>query len=208
MMGDHTNVDANDELYFLLEYTSGRDYSFSRANQLIANLKKKPSRPEKELYWKGRAISQCSVVLSTVLNSAWLDIGTLVPVPCSKAKGHPDYDDRLTRVCRGIRPAKPPNVRELVIQTKTLDASHEAEQQGKMRATVAELLDVYSIDEALAQPTPASIVIVDDMLTVGTHYRAMHTILRRRFSNTPIAGLFITRRVFPSAAEDFEDLPD
>lgn len=65
------------------------------------------------------------------------------------------------------------------------------------RVAVVELLEVYSIDESLANPEPKVIGIVDDMLTAGTHYRAMHTILKIRFPHAHIIGLFVARRIFP-----------
>ena len=47
------------------------------------------------------------------------------------------------------------------------------------------------------RPFPREIGIVDDVLTAGTHYRAMHDTLRERFPQVPIIGIFIARRVFP-----------
>lgn len=73
------------------------------------------------------------------------------------------------------------------------------------RPGVEDLLAIYAIDEALAQPAPAVIGIFDDALTAGTHYRAMETALRNRFPGVPIFGFFIARRVFATA--DFEDWP-
>jgi hypothetical protein len=45
-------------------------------------------------------------------------------------------------------------------------------------------------------PAPQAIGIFDDVLTVGTHFVAMKTILARRFPTIPIVGIFIARRVF------------
>jgi hypothetical protein len=126
-----------------------------------------------------------------------------VPVPGSKALGHPDHDDRIERICRAMR-QPPPDVRALVIQTESTTASHEAEE-GE-RVTVEDLLSVYEINEALAAPPPTSIAIVDDVLTAGTHYRAMHITLAARFPNVPLIGLFIARRVFPDDDFGFENL--
>jgi hypothetical protein len=39
----HYNLTADDKCYFLHEYTSGKNYTFSETNRLISNLKKKPS---------------------------------------------------------------------------------------------------------------------------------------------------------------------
>lgn len=192
---DHFHLTAADTCFFLFEYTSHRDYSFSQTNNLISNLKKKPSQAATSGYhYKTRAIATCAQSLAAALNPAWLDSATLVPVPGSKAHNDPDFDDRVERICRQLR-IPSPDVRNLVIQTASTTASHEV-GQGE-RVTVHELLGIYQIHEALAQPAPQSIGIVDDVLTAGTHYRAMHTILTARFPNVPIVGIFIARRVFP-----------
>lgn len=55
--GVHHHLAAADNCYFFFEYTSGRNYSFSETNQLIANLKKPPSRRGRSEYqYKERAI--------------------------------------------------------------------------------------------------------------------------------------------------------
>lgn len=193
--GDHYHLTADDNCYYLFEYTSHRDYSFSSTNNLISNLKKKPSyAAQPGFFYKARAIASCGQSLRRTLNPEWLDFATLVPVPGSKAAGHPDHDDRVEKICRLVRDP-PPDVRNLVVQTRSINASHEVGQGA--RVSVEELLDVYRVDEACTQPLPRAIGIVDDVLTAGTHYRAMHTILSQRFPGTPIVGIFVARRVFP-----------
>jgi len=39
------------------------------------------------------------------------------------------------------------------------------------RHTIQELVGNYEIDEELADPRPTHIVIFDDMMTAGTHFR-------------------------------------
>lgn len=201
---DHSRLTADDTCYYLFEYTSHRGYSFSGTNQLIANLKKKPSAAGQQGYhYKGRAIAACARHLGAALNPDWLAQATLVPVPGSKVLGHPDHDDRIERICRAMR-QPPPDVRALVVQTESTTASHEAEE-GE-RVTVEDLLSVYEINEALAAPAPSSIAIIDDVLTAGTHYRAMQIVLSARFPNVPLIGLFVARRVFPDNEFEFDDL--
>lgn len=194
-IGAHFHLRPDDECYFLFEYTSGLDYSFSATNSLISNLKKKPTQSGKHGYhYKARAVGESSRYLAGAINPEWLKTATIVPVPCSKAIGHPDYDDRMTRICRGVRPAPPLDVRELVVQSESLTSAHEAEEG--QRPTVEELLRIYRTNEALSVPVPTAIGIFDDVLTAGVHYRAMHTVLSQRFPNVPIIGVFIARRVF------------
>src|SRR3546814_2251639 len=92
----------------------------------------------------------------------------------------------MERICRLMR-QPPPDVRALVRQVASTTASHEAGQG--VRVTVEQLLELYSVNEAIASPAPQAIGIVDDVLTAGTHYRAMHSVLAARFPNVPIIGL-------------------
>ncbi len=192
---DHAHLTAEDECYYFLEYTSRRDYRFSKANDIISNLKKKPSNNGRADYkYKLRVMQQASNAFRGALNTEWLDQATLVPVPGSKAMAHPDYDNRMEQICRNIRNGV--DVRNLVVQRDSTVASHEAGSSN--RITVDELLQLYEIDEGLTEPSPTDIAVFDDVLTAGTHFRAMKTVLAARFPGVRITGMFIARRVFPS----------
>lgn len=191
---DHFHLTDDDECFYFLEYTSGRNFSFSKANSIISNLKKKPSNSARADYQhKLRVMKEASNTFRSALNADWLNQATLVPVPGSKALGHPDYDNRMELICRGIQNGL--DVRNLVIQQTSTEASHEA--AGGARISLEDLLDIYSIDENQTDPQPSDIAIFDDVLTAGTHFRAMKTILSERFPNARITGMFIARRIFP-----------
>ena len=193
-IADHTYLKEGDVCLYLHEYTSRSGYSFGPANDLISNLKKPVNRRHKPEYaYKMQAITTCSNLITAALNTEWLKIGTLVPTPPSKAKDDRLYDDRLIQVCKGVIS----DVREIVRQKATIRSAHENPDN---RPTVAELEAIYEIDETFSSPTPKSIAIVDDVLTAGTHFRAMHNVLIRRFPTVPMAGIFIARRVFPNNA--------
>lgn len=191
--GDHTRLNGNDKCYHLWEYTSGQNYKASAVNDLISNFKKKPTASPAVLRHKDRAIQSCATDLQSSLNSGWLSSATIVPVPGSKDQEHPDYDDRLVRLARLL--GAHVDVRQLVRQTGSYTAAHEA---GADRVTVEDLVSRYVIDERLAEPEPRSIGILDDVLTAGTHYRAMHTVIEARFPHANIVGIFLARRVFPN----------
>ena len=195
-IGDHPHLTAADECYFMFEYTSGKKYDYSATNSLISNLKKKPgSSSFAELQYKDGAIQQCATSISVALNREALPSWTIVPVPPSKHKADPAYDDRLLRVCKLIGATQALDIRELVVQSASTVAAHEAGVGPRL--TVSDLVHLYAIDETVAQPTPLNILVVDDVLTAGTHYRAMHTVLSQRFPGVPTNGIFIARRVFP-----------
>lgn len=163
------------------------------------NLKKKPSERKIKSGWhyKELAIKQSSKEFAFALDAKWLDEATLIPIPGSKARDHPDYDDRMEKICKGIRGGL--DVRSIVKQITSMDASHTA--SGGNRASVEELIANYKIDETLTDPAPVNIGIFDDVLNVGRHYRAMHTVLSQRFPKVPITGIFVARTIRPNPFE-------
>jgi predicted amidophosphoribosyltransferase len=64
----------------------------------------------------------------------------------------------------------------------------------------------YIIDEQLVTPPPQTILVIDDVLTTGCHFKAMKQVLLNRFPNTAIIGMFIARRV--PEADDLDDFFD
>lgn len=196
----HHQIREEDECFFLHEYTANKGFAFSNTNSLISNLKKKPSESHKPGYHhKARCIRQAAQMFAATLNPAWLETATIVPIPGSKARDDPDYDDRMERICHGI--GYKLDVRTLVKQNASTRASHEAGPGN--RVTLEELLGVLNVDEDLTEPEPVNIGVFDDVLTNGTHFRAIHTILSQRFPNVPISGFFIARTVHPNPFEDF-----
>ena len=196
-IGDHYYLEATDVCLFLREYTSGKDYSFSATNNLISNLKKKPSRlGMPDYHYKLQAISQCAAWLGPSFNPAWLHGATLVPVPPSKPKGDPEYDDRILKICQSISVEFPLDIRELVVQRQALRAAHESAGN---RPTIDEIVANYDIDETKTTPIPSRVAIVDDVLTAGTHFKAMQHVLIHRFPSIIIVGVFIARRVLPNS---------
>lgn len=195
--GDHSYLTTDDECYFLFEYTSGQGYGFSKTNSLISNLKKKPSTKGTPQYkYKNQAISECASGFGAAINGAWLDGATLVPVPPSKIKSDPEYDVRIMQVCKQIPGAK--DVRELVVLRKSHEPFHEGH-----RMKVEELRALLQINEHATTPAPKRIAIVDDVLTNGTHFKAVKALLQQRFPGVPTVGFFVARRVF---ANPFEGL--
>lgn len=206
----HSFVNEDDEIYFFYEYTPRMGFAYSPGNQLISNLKKdivKYAGNAAVLGHKQRAIRECAAMTTAGLNPEWLQGATIVPVPPSKAKDDPAYDDRMLRVARAVRlnaGAMPlANAREIVGQTASLQKSHESEPGA--RPSINTLLEAYAIDEAQCVPEPPRLVLLDDMLTTGRHFRAMHQLLRQRFPAAQIIGVFITRRVVPEGLAEPEN---
>lgn len=190
---DHSLLSPDDNCFYLFEYTSGAGWS-TAANQIVLNLKKKPSESHKAGYhYKEDAIAECIEAFRREIPARWWGQVTLVPVPGSKAVGDPNYDDRMERICRGLDINA--DVRTLVRQSRTTIASHEVKSGGD-RLSIGQLEEIYEIDGSLLEPAPSKIAIVDDVLAAGAHFRAMSNVLSAVFPNVKIGGLFVARRVF------------
>jgi predicted amidophosphoribosyltransferase len=199
---DHFYLTAADDCYFLGEYTARKGFAFSATNQLVLNFKKSVAvRNTAQWRHKEQAIGQAATAFRTALNEEWLNVATLVPVPPSKAKADPLYDDRLVRMLRAMRAQPALDVRELIVQRVSTNPVHDRQQ----RPRPEELEANYGIDNDLTNPAPQVIGLFDDVLTTGAHYRAALNVLHRAFPGVRIIGLFIARRV-PEAAniEDFD----
>lgn len=74
-VGEHFSLDGDDRCYYIWEYTAGKRYDFSLTNQLITNLKIKPSAVAKASArgrYKQDAILHAGnvfIVIDDVLNS-------------------------------------------------------------------------------------------------------------------------------------------
>jgi predicted amidophosphoribosyltransferase len=199
--GDHTFLDANDECLFFGDYSARKGFSHSATNHLIHNFKKPVKfRGHSSWRYKAVAIDAAAKAFSKNLGDTFAEI-TLVPVPPSKLKTDPDYDDRIMDMLRALKAPTGIGVdyRELIVQTQPMVAAHSSAN----RPPPEDWEKVYAIDEKLAERDPKWIGIIDDLLVTGCRFRAMAHVLKRRFPATRITGLFIARRV-PEAA-DFSD---
>jgi len=186
---DHHYLEPGDEVYYLREYTSRRGYSYGETNSLISNLKKTIDRRRTpEWKYKGSAIMQLAEELRRTVDHVGF---TWVPVPPSKAKSDPLYDDRMLRVLQGAFPQG--DIRELVLQTASTPAGHTTDDS---KPPPSDLAAKYRIDRSLGRPQPR-IAVFDDVLTTGSHFKAMQQVLTAAFSGVAVYGLFIARRVFP-----------
>ena len=203
LLEQHAYLDESDHCYYFGEYTPGKGAQFSETNQIIMNIKKSVSRKGKADYrYKDIDIIRVGRMMSE--QGFNLDEITFVPIPPSKAKNDSLYDDRLIRIFNHFNEFSKGEVdyRELVIQTSSTQPSHESSE----RLRLHDLMNIYQIDESLCEDVAPSIIIFDDVVTAGAHYKAMKNVLSRRFPDSTIFGLFIARTARPDPTEVFDIL--
>jgi predicted amidophosphoribosyltransferase len=139
------------------------------------------------LYYKQNAINYSATALQKLIPGEWRERSTFVPIPPSKTKSDPGYDFRLLSILRAVRP-RLKDVRELILQT-------ECTVSKQKQVSLEERVAILEVNEECEDPTPQHIVIFDDVVAGGTHFRATKLVLERRFPNVKISGLFLARSV-------------
>jgi hypothetical protein len=190
----------DDICYYHGEYTPRAKWSHSATNNLISNFKKEMDRKDKpEWRFKEGAIREAGALFDK-LSKEWLRTATLVPMPPSKARTDPDYDDRLLRMLKIIeqRSGMKLDIRELLYQTRSTRASSRASSQGEARLSLEELKEVYRIDENLVEPWPTTVGVFDDLISAGRHFRVAKDLLQGRFPEVDVIGFFLARTIEPN----------
>ncbi|MEG5551162.1 hypothetical protein UXO11_16355 [Enterobacter wuhouensis] len=120
-----------------------------------------------------------------------IDDYTFVPVPPSKCRTDAAYDDRMTAILRAAQALSPDlDFRELVLQNQSTAASHASTVN---RPTPNEIMANNNVDSNLLAECRENIVIFDDVLTAGSHFKAMKQFLRQYLPEANILGLFVAR---------------
>jgi predicted amidophosphoribosyltransferase len=163
----------------------------------------KKKRGDGGYQYKAGAIAQSARAFSEAISASWLASANLVPAPPSKIKTDAAYDDRMYRVCLSIRKPEQPAIRELIEQIESTETF-----KGGHRLKPEELRANYRFAESQMENLPETIGIIDDVLTTGSHFRAMKDMLLERAPNCRVVGFFIARRAIPNpfGAVSIEDL--
>jgi hypothetical protein len=203
-ISEHFSLDGDDRCYYIWEYTAGKRYDFSPTNQLITNLKIKPSaiaRTPARGRYKEQAILHAGNAMRRLISREFVETrATFVPIACSKALGDPDYDDRLPRVLQHAFHDWSGDIREMLTLTQSTLADHESTD----RLAFDELLGITRLSNPYTVAPRPVFIVIDDVLTSGKHFKVAQSLLMTQYPNAEIRGLFLARCIRESP--DF-DLP-
>lgn len=204
---DHHFLTDQDHCYYLGEYTAREGWGYSETNKLILNLKKSvDKRGAPEYKYKENAIRSIASCLNKLISVSDAKNFTFVPVPPSKAPSDPLYDNRITAILNAFSTLNSGvDYQEVITQNRSMQADHSSEGN---RASIQDLMQNYLVSQAKLDRCRETIVIFDDILTTGRHYKAVKGVIENvadpnRFK---ILGLFVARRrpVSFSPLIDFE----
>jgi hypothetical protein len=199
LISQHSCLNNKDEYYFLGEYAGCKGFLHSEMNVLIQNFKKPMDRKNKDEWWyKENAITQIAKLITNAKNWNNIDQYTWVPIPSSKTKSDPMYDDRLIQVLNRINVISGSgslDIRDIVVPSNSWESAHVNKNP---RPSVEDHLSNWKINEnlLLPNPNPNTIIIFDDVITMGASFKAAQTLLNIKFPGIPIIGLFVARAIF------------
>ncbi len=210
----HHFLSDDDRCVYFGEFFSNKTYKASATNQLIKNFKRTPSEisaspnARQLQYYKDKAINEIAVALRKQFPVGSIERYTFVPIPSSKMPGHADYCDRLLQTLKRAFPGflgyKSVDIRSLLRQTQSTEADHRS---GSKRLKYDELLAITEIDNAhTSTPLRQELILFDDVITSGKHYKVAKQRIRERFPDQVIWGMFVARAIHADDAEDFEPL--
>lgn len=180
--------------YTPVQYTQGQGADFSETNRLIAALKTPILNAEPaDLAAKAAAIEEVAKAFAGFWR--WAELAPkvlLVPIPPSKPRSHPEYDDRMLRVAKAIvhHAGVDAPVVNAIEHDGTLDASHSAAKRPSLSTVRRKLRADHSKLQGL---DPQFIFIFDDVITTGAHFVACCAALGKTFPNARFIGNFVAR---------------
>lgn len=197
----HFDLEPTDTCYYWREYTARQSFDYSDTNKLIKNLKKDVLyRNTPQYRYKTQAINECS---SYFLKNDWSRF-TIIPIPPSKAKTDPLYDDRLNQILLLALNKLKKEYQFQYLDIITQNKSHEASHTSVIRPSITDLIQRYTINDVNPTLLKDDILIFDDILTKGSHFKAIKSLLLQRYPNKNIYGLFIARTIHTNSNVDFD----
>jgi phosphoglycolate phosphatase-like HAD superfamily hydrolase/predicted amidophosphoribosyltransferase len=178
--------------YFCRSRLKGKWYS-SYANSLIKNLKMSETSSTQRTF-KLVACDKMATELVHLIRTLNLPGLTVAFIPSSKQKTDPVYDKRFDYVAGYLR-QKGIAVAEPIMTRTSHQAVHSDEDSFADRApsAIRENLDWKGFEGE----APANLLLVDDVMTSGGHFRACSELIKENAPPVNIVGAFWTVQISP-----------
>ncbi|WP_130613360.1 phosphoribosyltransferase [Fluviispira sanaruensis] len=200
---DHRYLDRDDECFFFAEYFNKDgviiNQGYGAGDNLISNLKIKKSETKRLKYGhKAKAIKQCADLIVKCFTVDKLKECLFIPIPPSKTKDDPEYDDRINQILISIQEeAKLINsdIKFIDLLSTKLSREQTSSHSGK-NLTPKEHIDNWVISPLNEDLNKYEVIIIfDDVITTGSQFKAAKNIVQSLNTSAKIIGLFVARRV-------------
>jgi len=181
-------LESDDTCYYARERLSHGAYTASEANNLISNLKKHPNtRGTNQWKYKIRAARQFAQEISQVLPQGI----AIAFLPTSKTKDDPEYDPRFDMTIAELRALRPDLlILEPIRKAQSTEPAHHGQKKRKVEE-IYQSLEWVGFDDV-----PDNLVLIDDVITCGTNFKAYQRLVLEHHSSVRTIGLFWARTVW------------
>jgi hypothetical protein len=180
------HIGADDLCVYFLEKES-EGYSASDANNLIYNFKKPVSRRgHSDWYYKEEAIK----TIASMVNNISFPRCFIVPAPTSKPRNSTEWDDRIDQIVDSI-------TQQQVVVAKILDVSEPLKPAHDGGSRDIATIKAYTSQILLPNNGIDTVIISDDVLTTGAHFKAWKEIILEHNPHIKqVFGLFFALHVW------------
>ena len=182
------NMTDDDECYYFIEATQG-GFEASTSNSLLLNFKK-DIKFKKTPAWQYRnnAIKQFALMISKHINNDRTDSITIIPEATSYPISDPSFNDRLVQTLIELKKLRQRINIELALEAKSYIGSSHLPGGTRNVPIIQNNLQWKGLKNSPSQ----TIILLDDVLTTGAHFRACkNIILANTPENTNIIGFFL-----------------
>jgi hypothetical protein len=197
-------IEATDSCYYARDYASGKNYTYSQANDLIHNFKKPVStKGTPQWQYKLKAIETFAQELASWLKAIEFDF-FVTAIPTSKHRNDPEYDPRFDLMLARLAVLCPrAKVVHPIIRTVSKVAAHLS---GSNRPNVQEVYESLSWVNVLTTP-PTILLLIDDVITAGTSFKACQQLITENAPNVNLHGVFWARTVWLDDPLSLPEIP-
>jgi hypothetical protein len=179
----------DDRCYYAREYISKGGFTSSDANQLISNFKKPTGRRGKpEWRYKEAAVRKFAEELSSLLGAGWL----VSFIPTSKLKTDPEYDSRFEDTLGHLSQLRPDlRTGEVIHLREAMDPFHTSGAGTRHPDRFYEKIGWTGLPDEIT-----GVVLIDDLLTSGSHFIACKRLILERKPGVQVIGAFWAKTIW------------
>lgn len=179
-------IDETDNCFYLMDYNSRMGYGHSKENQLIFNFKK--PKTDNGYQYKLEAIAKIADILITgVFHNIDPSKIIIIPIPPSKTKADPLYDDRMLQVLEIVKKELSIQYVDLLSRPTNIVPLHQNQTPRSLSSHTFNIAN-----DNLSEFDDKQIIIIDDVITTGSTYKAAKNLISQNLNNK-IIGLFMAR---------------
>jgi predicted amidophosphoribosyltransferase len=198
---DHAYLAAHDQCWWLTEYLSGRRLQPGSTSRLILSLKSEPSRiafDPRRARDRRQAVRAIAELLRSAVAREWAEQATWIPIPPARVSFDIGQDHRLLPVLRTAFSGYDVDVRTILTLRDGAIPDHVQPRRSSPEALYGRLQINWHL--LCARPLRDRLVLFDDVVTTGKHYRCCEQRLRSALPQAVVTGLFVARRVLSGRA--------